>query len=302
MGMYAGLIPFSNRGAELLGRWTMPGPGSQLTKNQDKDHQSKYLPPTSSQEAFAAAKHTWNNMGAASLKEGLSTVAALATKEGSLAAKEAYARAPEVMSKYAATAREYVNLAVHGSLGGVSQGPQSEGEEDGCSDWEPPWNKFTLPKKTGGCSPSQSPDWESDPVGLRAPEKARGRGINKLEYREKAGLEPESRGHNTYRMTKRIGTTVEREDSCYDPLGVSSEWRRTQEVDERIKRRKKRVSEDWVKKVEKEYNPNRRHPRLDVGNEGVESKALARRVVDEFRDRKYQSVEEGEGWTMSKRP
>lgn len=270
-------------------------PGSQLTIHQDKDHQSKYLPPTASQEAFATAKHTWNDMSVASLKEGLSTVAALATREGSLAAKEAYTRAPGVMSRYAATAREYVNLAVHGSRGGISKGLRSEAEEDGCSDWEPPRNEFTLPERTGGCSPSRSPHWESDPVGLRAPEKARGQGIKRLEYREEAGLETECRGQHPYRTKLKIGTTVEREDSCYDPLGVSSEWRRVQEIDERIKRRKKRVSEDWVKKVEKEYNPDRKHPRLNVGYEGVESKALARQVVNGFRERKKQSAEESGG-------
>jgi len=236
-------------------------------------------------------------MSIASLKEGLSTMAALATKEGGIAAKEAYTRAPGVMSRYAATAREYVNQAVHGSLGGEPKPQQSEGEEDECSDWEPTGNSFTLPGETIACSRSQSPDWESDPAGLRAPEKARGEGTNELEYCERAGLEPERRGQHTYRMKTKPGTTVERGDSFYDPLGVSSEWRRAHELDERIKRRKERLNEDWLNRVEKDYNPDRRHPRLDVGKEGMESETLARRMAHGLKERKYQSAEEGDGWT-----
>lgn len=235
-------------------------------------------------------------MSIASLKEGLSTLASLATKEGGVAAKEAYTRAPGVVSRYAATAREYVSQAVQGSPGGVSKSQQSWGDEDECPDWEPPGNSLTFPGETGGRSRSQRPDWESDPAGLRAPEKTRGQGASKLEYRERAGLEPERLGQHAYRAKTKIGTTVEREDSSYDPLGVSSEWRRAQELDERIKRRKKRVSEDWSNKVEKDYNPNRRQPGLDVGKEGMRSEALARRVADGFNERKHEGAEEGDGW------
>jgi len=235
-------------------------------------------------------------MSIASLREGLSTMAALATKEGSIAAKEAYTRAPGVLSRYAATAREYVSQAVRGSPGGAPKPQQSRGEEDGCSDWEPPGNEFTLPGETTACSSSQRVDWESDLAGLRAPEKARGQGTNKLEYRERAGLEPERLGQHAYRTKTKIGTTVEREDSSYDLLGVSSEWRRAQELDEWIKRRKKRVSEDWSNKVEKDYNPNRRHPGLELGKEGMRSEALARRVADGFNERKHEGAEEGDGW------
>lgn len=236
-------------------------------------------------------------MSIASLKESFSTIASLATKEGTIAAKEAYTRAPGVMSRYAATAREYVSQAVHGSPTRVSKPQQKRGDDDGCSNWEPPENSFTLPEKTRARSPSPSPDWQSDPAGLRAPEKVRRQGTNKLEYREKAGLEPERMGQHAYRTKAKIGTTVEREDSCYDPLGVSSEWRRAREFDEGTKRRKTRVSEDWSNKVEKDYDPNRRHPRLDVGKEGMESEALARRKAQGFEEPKYENAEEGDEGT-----
>lgn len=195
-----------------------------LTRNQDDDHQSKYVPPTSSQEIAAMAKHTWEDWSVASLKEGLGTVA-------SIAAKEASARLPNVVTGYATTAGSYVSQAVRGSPRRASS-PQQIGRfqqagGSGHTDWEPPVNSFTLAENTKGRV--------HDPEHVVANQQKR------LHTR------PYSR------------SSFEEDQVDYDPLGHSNQWKRAHRLDEYTRERKARLRDDWEKKVEKESDPKRGH-------------------------------------------
>ena len=272
-----------------------------LTTWQDDDHQSKFIPPTPAQEAVATAKHTWDNFSVASVKDGLSTVAALA-------AKEASARLPTAVAEYAATARDYVSQAVRGSPHKVSVLQQSGGVGYGNTDWEPPVNSFTLVEEARARSPS--PDWRSDKAVLRELEKDRRRGMNgadKLDHCEKAALEQQRHStgakhpsQNELRAKEQTGPVFERDKLYYDPLGVSSEWKRAHEFDERTRQRKQRLSEDWKNKEEKDNNTDRRRPELKIQGEVTKTKALTRRTAHGLAEREHQSDEESNGWTKQK--
>ena len=218
---------------------------------QDDDHQSKYIPPSSSQEAIGTVKHTWNNLSVDSVKDSISTMTALAIKEAS-------ARLPNRVFGYAATASNYISQAVRRSPVIVSEPQHTGGACHGYTDWEPPANSFTLAEEFKALSPGLN--WRRERAGVQKVDKGLMLGAQqnlKQNRNEHATFKQKRPVEHAYCMREQRGPTFEKEKLYYDPLGMSSQWKRADPMEKWHRQRKKRLSEEWKSKEEKESREDR---------------------------------------------
>ena len=219
---------------------------------QDADHQSKYIPPSSTQEAIGTVKHTWNNLSVDSIKDGISTMT-------TLAAKEASARLPNRVFGYAATASNYISRAVRRNPVIASEPQQTGGACHGYTDWEPPVNSFTSAEESKALSPGLN--WRRERAGVQKVDKGLMLGaqrISKQDRIEHATLKQKRPTEHAYCMREQRGPSFEKGKLYYDPLGMSSQWKRADPTEEWHRQRKKRLSEEWKSKEEKESWEDRR--------------------------------------------
>ena len=218
---------------------------------QDDDHQSKYIPPSSSQEAIGTVKHTWNNLSVDSVKDGISTMT-------TLAAKEASARLPDRVFRFAATASNYISQAVRRSPAIASEPQQTEGACHGYMGWEPPANSFALADESRALSPGLN--WRRERADVQKVDEGLMLGaqrISKRDRSEQATFKQEGPTEHAYRMREQKGPGSEKEKLYYDSLGMSSQWKRADPMEEWHRQRKKRLSEEWKTKEEKKSGVDR---------------------------------------------